>query len=194
MFGRRDELAQVEARLAELEERLAERVDAVSGDAARIERKLDDLEARLRGEPVDRVEFLLASVAEEVRADLKGLVADAERLRQVTRDVEHRHEEAERALRALVSRLEGGIEPPARSKVVFNKVYRAETLLYVAAYFTYGKPTEVSILAGDEDPPTTVCSGMGSDYASAIIRPGEYWMVKSKRERSDVKCLCTPLY
>jgi hypothetical protein len=190
VFGRRDELAQWEERLAKVEER----VDGVSGEAARIERKLDDLEARLRGEPVDRVEFLLASAAAEVRADLKGLVADAERLRQVTRDVERRHEEAERALRALVSRLEGGTEPPARSKVAFNKVYRAETLLYVAAYFTYGKPTEVSILVGDEDPPTTVCSGMGSDYASAVIRPGEYWMVKSKRDRSDVKCLSTPLY
>lgn len=201
MFGRREEQERLEARLAELEQRLTARIDAVADEAAAlVERRLKDLQERLEEEPQERVGFLLASVAAEVRADLEGLVADGKRLRQVTEDVGRRHEEAERALRALVSRLEGGAMPPPRTKVEFNKVYQAETLGYVAAFFDGGRTDKVSVLIGAENPPALSYGELNTtneinSYVGAIVRPGEYWMVRSKRgERSGVKCFYTPLY
>jgi hypothetical protein len=197
VFGRRDETERLQAQLDALEQRVIERVEGVE---TLLEQRLKQIEARLDDEPADRVRMLLNSVAEDVRTDLAALLDNAGKLRNATEEALRRNAELEAAAEQMVTRLSGEEPHPSRIKVQFNRVYQAKSLGYVAAYFVGGRADRVSILIGEESPPTKSWAELNTtndinSYAGAVVRPGEYWMAKAKvGSGSGVRCTYTPFY
>ena len=76
-----------------------------------------------------------------------------------------------------------------------NTVYLAEYTGYVSIFFTGGWMSRVELVAGPENPPTEVISALEGElnsYAGGVIRRGEYWMARAKRDKAGVQCVFTP--
>jgi plasmid stabilization system protein ParE len=191
MFGSGRRIDELGKRVLALEEMLEQRVVE---SVKRTEPRLEALESRLAKDPNERLEFLLNSVAEELRRRLHAAFEEVERAHALAARIAELH-----------AALETGGRGPAltapRSKLVLNRVYRAEWTGYVSFYFDgTGRMDRVQVLVGNEDPPTEcVCESIVDSYAAAVVRKGEYWVARSPRSwnderssESDVKCVFTP--
>ncbi|HUF83962.1 MAG TPA: hypothetical protein VMQ81_05145 [Acidimicrobiia bacterium] len=87
-----------------------------------------------------------------------------------------------------------------RSRPAFNEVQRADVAGYVSLYFKGGYTDDIQLLVGVGDPPSEVVCEANTrndmnSYAGAIVRPGEYWMARSKSgANSGFECVFTPLF
>jgi hypothetical protein len=192
---------EIRSRFEALERQLTERLDGAAADTrSLVAAQVGEITARLEEGPGDRVGFLLNTVAQEVRTDLEKLLQEARRLDELTRHVFAMTEDLEAALKDLHDRAAGDGARHERVEVKLNQVYRADMTGYVSAFFVGGYTDKLELLVGPEDPPTSCICALNTtndlnSYAGGIVRPGEYWMAKSKRgDKSGVKCVFTPVF
>lgn len=77
-----------------------------------------------------------------------------------------------------------------------NRVYHATSFGHVAVYFVGGRTGRVRLLVGQSDPPaTSVGHADASSSVGGIVRPGEYWMVATRRPgvKAGFEGVFTPL-
>lgn len=151
---------------------------------AELQARIEVLEQRLRR-------------LDEENAAAHALTEDARRLEELAERTAAARRAAEAALEGIKALAAGSGPSRPRSRPTFNVIYQAETAGYVSLFFTGGRTDRIRLLAGAENPPIErVCELDCSltSYAGGIVRPGEYWMVESKRGgRSGVECVFTPL-
>ena len=99
-------------------------------------------------------------------------------------------------LQSLTDR--SGVATP-RFRAKLDTVYRAETLGYVSLYFVGGRTDKVELLVGPGTPPAESVGQVNTtndinSSVGAIVRPGEYWLARSKNSSSACVCLFTPLF
>jgi hypothetical protein len=190
MFGSGRRIDELEQRILEVREALEA---GVLESEKRTERRLEALENRLGTNPDERLDFLLNSVAEELRRKLRAALEEADRANALAARITELH-----------AQLEAGRWPAltaARSRPVLNRVYRAEWTGYVSLYFDGGLTDSVRLLVGEEDPPRECVCELNSrndinSYAATVVRKGEYWLAQSSHDagssKSGVKCVFTP--
>jgi hypothetical protein len=95
------------------------------------------------------------------------------------------------------------MQPRVRTGV--GEVQRADVLGFVSVFRNGGGSDRIELLVGADDPPTECVGRADSNsnpapFASAIVRPGEYWKAESERakatgraEGSGFECVFTPL-
>lgn len=141
-----------------------------------------------------------------IEQQLTALTGDLETIRPVLTDVGRLEELAERAGRlssvveqsvtAMQSTVEAAGLMGARAGPAFNEVYRTDVAGYISAYFTGGRTDTVRLLVGAENPPAEcvyIAESRLNTYAGAVVRPGEYWQVRSNvGQQSGFTCTFTP--
>jgi hypothetical protein len=183
----------LQERLAALEQRMVGRLDSLGRELRDLlDQRIAELREVLAADPEERTRSLVNFAAEGVRRELELTIADAARLRKGT-------EELDDAQRALAARLAGNGLPPWRTNARFNVVYQAQVPSYISIYFVGGRTDKVSLLIGDDDPPTKSYGELNvsadiNSYIGALVRPGEHWMAKAKHGADSVKCIVTTLY
>jgi len=83
-----------------------------------------------------------------------------------------------------------------RFMVELNTVYHATSFGHVAVYFVGGRTARVRLLVGQSNPPaTSVGHADASSSIGGIVRPGEYWMVATRRPgvKAGFEGVFTPL-
>lgn len=186
MFGpsKRD-MRRLEARLDELADRLSSGLASVRSHA---DGRVDDLVAQVGATPEERTAALVAAVPAGLGQQLTVLLEHAAALERAASDVEER-----------LAAARGGHHAP-RVAARLNVVHQADAHGYVSLFFDGGYTDKVDLLAGTTDPPTELVCNLNTtndinSYAGCVVRPGEYWLARSKRgDRSGVKCVYTPFF
>ena len=159
-----------------------------------------------RGREVDELQAKIDAMEQQI-AELAGATAAARPLLEDARRLEELAERAARSRQDTEATLDGlqravaatGLRKP-RARLPLNAVHRADVLGYVSLYYNAGFTDDIQLLVGDEDPPTEIACEANTrndinSYAGAIVRPGEYWMVQSKKgDQSGFVCVFTPLF
>ncbi|GGQ67971.1 hypothetical protein [Couchioplanes azureus] len=156
-------------------------------------RRTAELTARL-----DRMEEQLRRVLDQT-AGARPLLADAQRLAKLAAEARALSDATATTVEGLQALLAGtGIDRP-RLHARVNRVYRAESLGYVAVFFRGGRTDDVRLLVGRDKPPQE-CIGEANtrnelnSYVGGVIRAGEYWTVEAKfATTSSYGCVFTPL-
>jgi hypothetical protein len=84
-----------------------------------------------------------------------------------------------------------------RFEPLFNQVYQAIGYTFVMVWFEGGHTTPVELLVGDEYPPTQSLGVLRAESgnASGVVRPGEYWALRCKRDSGGgFRAMATPMH
>lgn len=145
---------------------------------------------------IDELAERLQQLDQSNRAS-RALLEDTHRLEDLAERAVASRTAAEAALEAIQALVAQSGPGRPRFRPGLNKVYQADTIGYVTLSLRYGSASaELRLLVGPEKPPVeSICAATpGHDYASGIVRPGEYWMIESHRVKGlGSDCLFTPL-
>jgi uncharacterized coiled-coil protein SlyX len=180
MAGKRDELAELRARIAQLELRnshLEQEIQGLHAATAQARPLLDD---------TDR----LASLAAEARRQNESTAAAVETMRGLTAAAGIGQPRFEAKF--------GMIYQTTTTGYVSVNFGITESLVSVGLGMSGYATDIVTILVGTSSPPTQLVAKTNSrnhecDYAGAIIRAGEYWVALAEHGGAAYRCIFTPL-
>ena len=202
MFWNRKQITALEERIDWLEKSIEEQCQSqVAAQIKELNHEINATLSKLAGEiendPEKRMRFLLDQVTGEIEKSFKSTLQQAEALSEVVENTKKSVDEIEKIHANLMAKLNGA-RPGERSKIPLGEVQCAESTGYVSLWYNGGFTDKVKLLVGWSDPPDELVCSLNSQneinsYAGTIVRPGEFWVAKSKRPNaSGVKCVFTP--